>query len=388
MQKVIIKNLGAIKECEIELSPFTIFIGESGVGKSIILRTVSLLKWIYKKMQYKALLKASKINSDALRFRLDGLLKNSMLDDFFTKDSYIELLVDGVSVVVIENAKLTPKYNNIKKKTFLVGKIVFLNDIRSSLPEILSSPSGKRAKFSYYTNDMIENFNASFSNAKHHDLFTMDISLTSKKRVGYEQFYIKNKDSEIKFENSSSGEKNITILELICGHFASKYDFADGFSKGLLGLITERVELKNLEQLQNFMKKNDFNNFLDIFIEEPEVNLYPMAQKKLVYFLSSLRKMTNTPSVVFSTHSPYILTALNNLLYASLLQKRGISEDKIYKIVDEKFILNIDEFNAYLVADGGVKSIIDSETNLIRADEIDKVSSIIMDDFDALLELR
>ncbi|EPX3987328.1 AAA family ATPase [Campylobacter fetus] len=85
MQKVIIRNLGPIKESQIELKEFMVFIGDSGTGKSIILRTISLLKWIYKKMQYKAILKHSKINSDVLRFRLDRLLKNSMLDDFLQK---------------------------------------------------------------------------------------------------------------------------------------------------------------------------------------------------------------------------------------------------------------------------------------------------------------
>lgn len=79
--------------------------------------------------------------------------------------------------------------------------------LRSSIAEIISSPSGKRAKFSYHTNDLIENFYTSFSNFKTFNLSTMDISLTSKKRVGYEQFYIINKNNEIKFENSSSGKK-------------------------------------------------------------------------------------------------------------------------------------------------------------------------------------
>ena len=48
MQKVIIQKLGPINYCEITIKPFTIFIGDSGTGKSIILRTISLLKWIYK----------------------------------------------------------------------------------------------------------------------------------------------------------------------------------------------------------------------------------------------------------------------------------------------------------------------------------------------------
>ena len=125
MQKVIIQNLGPIKECEIDLKPFTVFIGESGTGKSAILKTVSLLKWIYKKMQYKVLLKHSKVKSDALRFRLKGLLENSMLDNFVTKDTYIDFLEDNTSLIAIENNKLNPKYDNIKTDIFWSVKLFF-----------------------------------------------------------------------------------------------------------------------------------------------------------------------------------------------------------------------------------------------------------------------
>ncbi|MCD8212750.1 MAG: hypothetical protein LUC34_01630, partial [Campylobacter sp.] len=240
MQKVIVRKLGPIEECEIVLKPFTVFVGESGTGKSVMLRAISLLRWIYKKMQYKELLKQSKTRSDALRFRLESLLRISMLEDFFTKETYIEFFVDEISLITIANGKLNVKYNQIKNNTFLVGKILFLNDIRSSLPEILSSPSGKRAKWSYYTNDLIENFYESIRYSRNFSLETMNITLTSKKRVGYDQFYILNNNNEIKFENASSGEKNISILELVCKYFAESYDFADGFSKAVVDLITQR----------------------------------------------------------------------------------------------------------------------------------------------------
>lgn len=54
MQKVLIKNLGPIKNAEISIKPFVVFIGRSGSGKSVVMRTISMLKWVYKKMQYKA----------------------------------------------------------------------------------------------------------------------------------------------------------------------------------------------------------------------------------------------------------------------------------------------------------------------------------------------
>lgn len=389
MQKVIIKNLGPIKNCEVDIRPFTIFIGDSGVGKSVILRTISLLKWIYKKMQYKAILKHSKTKTDALRFRLDGLLKNSMLEDFFTKDTYVELLENDVSIIVIKNGKLTPKYKNIKKNSLAIGKILFLNDIRSSLPEILSSPSGKRARFSYYTSDMIENFYKSFYHFKKYDLDTIDLSISSKKRVAYDQIYVTRKDSEIKFENASSGEKNLSIIELICSYFAEHYDFTNSFNNTLTGLIVNGAVFENLGRLQDYLKNNEKQNFMDIFIEEPESNLFPEKQKRIAYYLASLQKKKNAPELILSTHSPYILTSVNNLLYASELVKQDQSlKEKVTEIIDDKFLLDAENCSAYLIEGGVAKSIIDKETNLINADELDSVSGNIMQDFERLMELQ
>ncbi|OUT10434.1 hypothetical protein B9N62_10060 [Campylobacter concisus] len=389
MQKVIIQKLGPINYCEITIKPFTIFIGDSGTGKSIILRTISLLKWIYKKMQYKAILKHSKTKTDALRFRLDGLLKNSMLEDFFTKDTYVELLENDVSIIVIKNGKLTPKYKNIKKNSLAIGKILFLNDIRSSLPEILSSPSGKRARFSYYTSDMIENFYKSFYHFKKYDLDTIDLSISSKKRVAYDQIYVTRKGSEIKFENASSGEKNLSIIELICSYFAEHYDFANSFSNTLTGLIVNGAVFENLGRLQDYLKNNEKQSFMDIFIEEPEANLFPEKQKRIAYYLASLQKTKNAPELILSTHSPYILTSVNNLLYASELVKQDQSlKEKVTEIIDDKFLLDAENCSAYLIEGGVAKSIIDKETNLINADELDSVSGSIMQDFERLMELQ
>lgn len=389
MQKVIIKNLGPIKNCEVDIRPFTIFIGDSGVGKSVILRTVSLLKWIYKRMQYKAILKHSKVNTDALRFRLDGLLKNSMLEDFFQKDTYIELIENGASMIVIQNGKLSPQYKNIKKDSLVVGKILFLNDIRSSLPEILSSPSGKRAKFSYYTGDMIENFHESLDYFKTYTLETINLLINSKKRVAYDQIYVNKNGKDIKFENASSGEKNLSILELITAYFSKCYDFSNSFSSTITNLIINGAVFENLVMLQDYLKNKKTQNFMSIFIEEPEANLFPEKQKQIAYYLASLQKTKNKPELILSTHSPYILTSINNLLYASELIKQDQNlKEKVTEIIDDKFLLDAENCSAYLIEDGVAKSIIDKETNLINADELDSVSGSIMQDFERLMELQ
>lgn len=389
MQKVIIKNLGPIKECRIEIKPLTILIGESGTGKSVILRTISMLKWIYKRMQYKALFKSTEIKNDALRFRLKSIMQTSLLEDFFDKASYIEFQIDGASFIVIKDNSLKVHYKNIKDDVLSIDKIVFLNDNRSAIPEILSSAGGRRAKFSYYTTDMIDNFLTAAKFVKKYELVTLDVSLISKKKIGYEQFYIKNKNDEIKFENASSGEKSSTIMELILHYFTSNYSFDDNFISIVIELASRQIEVKNLNALQKTIAKSDFKKKLTYIIEEPESNLFPINQKRILEFLVKTINTTigSRTEIILSTHSPYILTSLNNLIYASRLSERKDRKDKVFKIIGKDYIMNLNDTSVYVIKDGTAKSAIDYECNLINADILDASSNCIMDTFNKLLDI-
>lgn len=401
MQKLIIKNLGPIKNCEMEVRPFTIFIGESGSGKSILLRTISMLKWVYKKMQYKNLLKASGVKSDTIRLSLDKISRDAMLDDYLTKDSYIEFQINNQTIIIIENKKLKPSYKNISTTNFLLGKIVFLNENRTALPEILSTSGGRKAKFSYYTDDMIENFYEAFDEiGENFQLNTMDIKLHSEKMF-HRQFFINRNGKKIKLEHASSGEKNASILELISYYFSNKYDFGKGFNKNLNLLLTNNSLLDDDETVKltllvllDYLSKIKVERLLSLFIEEPESNLFPTNQRDLTYFLSSLRQIKNIKNnieIIFSTHSPYILMVVDSLLYAYELSQKNKDnkelQEKISQIIPKQYHLNIEDLSAYVVKNGVVESIIDPETNLINSEYIDTVSYEIMDHFNQLCEL-
>ena len=63
----------------------------------------------------------------------------------------------------------------------------------------------------------------------------------------------------------------------------------------------------------NFM----FSQYSNIFLEEPELNLYPTTQRELMNCLAKLTNDERHHNVFITTHSPYLLTSLNNLLYAA-----------------------------------------------------------------------
>lgn len=119
------------------------------------------------------------------------------------------------------------------------------------------------------------------------------------------------------------------------------------------------------------------------FLEEPEAHLFPISQKHIVSLIALIYH--HRQRSVITTHSPYILTAFNNYIYAyDIAQKYG--ENRIEGIVDKEFCINYDDFRAYTIEKGKLKSIKDDETRLIGMNIIDAVSDEFSMVFDKLIE--
>lgn len=121
-------------------------------------------------------------------------------------------------------------------------------------------------------------------------------------------------------------------------------------------------------------------------IEEPELNLFPNAQQKLMqYLVNSVVHYNN--SILLTTHSPYILTSLNNMLFAYQVGKKNSVETT--KLVDEKFWLDPVEVSAYrLLPNGQCEDIFDRVEGLIKADKIDEISGILNEQFSSMLNIE
>ncbi|WP_139493077.1 AAA family ATPase [Campylobacter armoricus] len=401
MQKVIIKNLGPIQEAEIILKPFVVIIGKSGSGKSIILRTISLLKWLYKQEQIKSFHEPKLFNNIDQKEFMD-YLKESMLDIYINHNTEITL-IDDKPLIEIKGKNITLYQEHIKTEQ-LIGKIVFINDVRVFLPELFATPKQRDIKASYHTNDMIANFIESINEVKYFQLKTIENTIfTAENEAGFTKCYLNHNDLKIPFEQSSSGEKSTSIMEIISNYFAYVYDIKnkslekitiENLISDLKKLIDTKRKLienkviKRIKLIETLLSEKN-KPTLDIFIEEPESNLFPINQMNMAYYLASLRNAKNKPNIMFSTHSPYILTALNNILYASIIKTklRNDKQNNIYEIINKENIFNHKDFIAYKLENGKSYSIIDKETMLIDAEYIDTASGEIMDDFYKIAEL-
>lgn len=127
---------------------------------------------------------------------------------------------------------------------------------------------------------------------------------------------------------------------------------------------------------------------INFIIEEPELNLYPTTQKKLVEYL--IEKCTQGDNrLIITTHSPYILTALNNCIEASNVRKlHPESEAEVDKLVPRQYQIDYEDVMAYFVADGTAKPIMNEEYQIIDANALDDVSNELGHVFDSLLDLK
>ena len=102
-----------------------------------------------------------------------------------------------------------------------------------------------------------------------------------------------------------------------------------------------------------------------LIIDEPEMNAHPEAQLKIIEFLALLAH--HGVRVVLTTHSPYIVDHLSNLMQASQLSERAKQAiAPKFKIGMPDSFLSPEEVSAYLFTESGVvEDILDRKDGII-----------------------
>lgn len=78
-------------------------------------------------------------------------------------------------------------------------------------------------------------------------------------------------------------------------------------------------------------------------------------------------------SMVITTHSPYVLGSLNNLLYA--YQTEPEKRKQALGIIPEELWLDSTKFSAWFVKNGGIENCMDDELPMIQNEKIDEISN-------------
>lgn len=131
-------------------------------------------------------------------------------------------------------------------------------------------------------------------------------------------------------------------------------------------------------------KKNFF------VIEEPEAHLFPIAQKDVIGLISLMVNTTGS-RVILTTHSPYILTSLNILLYSGKIENNQKNGEK--PVIPKSLRMYSTAFAAYKVENSlneteNLEDLLDEESGMIRTDYIDEVSTITNEELERLLDME
>lgn len=131
-------------------------------------------------------------------------------------------------------------------------------------------------------------------------------------------------------------------------------------------------------------------------LEEPEAHLFPIAQKQLIELLALMINQNNDNQLIITTHSPYVLTVFNNLLFANrVVEKNPSTQSEVAQIIPQDSWLSAKDFSAYSLGNQSVSQdtnycepIFNQKKGTIQQNYLDTVSEILGGDFQALYSIH
>jgi len=141
-----------------------------------------------------------------------------------------------------------------------------------------------------------------------------------------------------------------------------------------LGISITSSMIKELTPLLLYLRYLAMPDEL-LTIDEPEMNLHPEAQAKLIEFLAML--VNAGLNVLITTHSPYIIDHLTNLIKAAKHEDKAAISGQFFLKNQDAFISK-DKVSVYLVENGQAINAID-ENGVIDLSTFGTVSDRISD---------
>lgn len=373
-EQLILRNFGSLNEVVIEdIRPYTFFIGPSGSGKSTILKMVAFLRWIYKMMCIRSYLNYSGIKVSPFSLNFKRHLKTLGMYDYLKSDTYIEYHYGSFELIYDKKLRLSQK--NVLREELSLEKISFISDKRSLIGDILENNVSLK-KRSFYMNETLDDYLLATEAIRNYDMPSLGIQLKVKKTSNGEKHLIEpldNKGYSIHLNEASSGTQSSIPLSLIVEYFTKKYDIVSSLNDSVFRYASKSDSLKDFRATSNVGELP--NKRVSIFLEEPEVSLYPATQRSLMNVIVSNCNATHNymMNLMIATHSPYIINHLNLLMKAY---------DKDVKV--EGASLNYDEVAVYVVNEGRIRDIKVQNAHLINTDLLSDDIDRIYDEYDQL----
>lgn len=373
-----------------DLRRVNIIIGPQSSGKSTILKIACFCDWMERQIELTQ-------NPDKYcdsNFFIENLIGFHKLEGYLQQETYIRYENDAVSFDYSEkNKKCTFKWNEAKRWKYKRTKIAYIPAERNLVTAI---PNWYQVNMN---KDNILDFMKEWEFARKAFLKGEQI-LDLPVKYEYNAY---NQGDRIKLENgkeldltvASSGLQALTPLYVMLRYLTSEYykEAHTNVEQDMLRQNLHEVVAKECAGLTKGEQQNIIDTILtphhtDLFVEEPEAHIFPSTQKSFVYSLVEMLNGNVQHTCFLATHSPYILTAFNNIILAGETMAMSKEKaDKVSVIMPKRQTLCYDEVAAFEMSNGRNHSIMDEDFRLISADAIDAASQEISNDFDYLLNI-
>ncbi len=115
------------------------------------------------------------------------------------------------------------------------------------------------------------------------------------------------------------------------------------------------------EQMANILGYYSDYHYSQVIIEEPELNLFPKTQQELIYYmLETINTSGQAHQLILTTHSPFILFALNNCMMGGLVGNNMPSDEAIALPSFNSWV-NPQDVSIYEIHYGGIRRIQDED---------------------------
>lgn len=323
MKHIVIRNLGPLKEADVELKRINVIIGSQSSGKSCVLKTACYCTWVEKRIELTQMadffVKDGNFLKELERFhKLKGYIKD---------DTFISYESDFMAFSFDNKTKAFKFEWKEERWNYKRSKVTYIPAERNLVAAI---PNWFQVKFA---DDNIRDFMADWETAR--QATTDELPVLN---LGVSYHYDANTKSDkvevadgvtLDFTNTSSGLQSAIPLFVHLNYITK-------IKSGKTASFATLQELKMLtSKLDEEGKMDTYNNFVythhcDIFLEEPEANLFPPTQSNLVEWLLDMTKGEQPSNLFIATHSPYILNAF--------MEKQDIDMTLLYTRTEDGLI--------------------------------------------------
>jgi len=338
MSKIKIKNFGPVKggfqgnDGWLEISKVTVLVGNQGSGKSTVAKLISIFTKIEKSL----------VRGDFEKdwFEVKNRLKSyylpyHRLEDYLNEHSEIEYVGGKFSVTYKDERLLV---SEAPDGTYSLPKIMYVPAERNLLTYI------KGAEELKLSSEALQEFSTEYYNAMQEmngdaiPLPINDAEVRYDKRS--DELYLKSSNFRIKLRVASSGFQSFVPLYLVSDYLAKSVKQQDGkktamsseetvkFQKGLRTIWDNEhlTDIQKRQAISEFASAFNKTAFINI-VEEPEQNLFPSSQQKMLQSLLQLNNMNAENKLIMTTHSPYLINYLTIAIKAKQVLD-NLSKDK------------------------------------------------------------